>query len=367
VTIAAALIAAIYPRPVLQDVSRAAVEIVLRVDDPAGQLRAVRLVTELSKRLPPRPFLRRPGALFWELRFPRPNVERLEYLLELEHRDGRIELVCDPANPLRAQGAFGDRSVLELPGYEPPAWLADDEAPAGEVAPLRLRSRLLRAVVSGLLWSSPGARHGAPLPLLVVHDGPEYADYSLLLRFLEVAAAEKEVPPLRAALLAPVERDQHYSASALYSAALVRELLPRLAERAPSAQPPVGMGASLGALALLHAHRTHPHAFSGLFLQSGSFFRQRFDSQESGFVRFGRITRFLGRVVQTDGWPDPVPVTITCGTAEENLANNRATAAALAGQGYPVRFHEQPDAHNWVAWRDSFDPHLPELLQRAWT
>ena len=41
------------------------------------------------------------------------------------------------------------------------------------------------------------------------------------------------------------------------------------------------MGASLGALAMLHAHVRHPKSFDGLLLQSGSFFRQRYDKQES--------------------------------------------------------------------------------------
>jgi hypothetical protein len=31
-----------------------------------------------------------------------------------------------------------------------------------------------------------------------------------------------------------------------------------------------------------------------------------------------------------------------------------------------VRLHVNRDAHNWTAWRDTFDPHLVELLQRKW-
>jgi enterochelin esterase family protein len=27
---------------------------------------------------------------------------------------------------------------------------------------------------------------------------------------------------------------------------------------------------------------------------------------------------------------------------------------------------ENPDAHNWVGWRDCLDPHLTALLQRVW-
>ena len=92
----------------------------------------------------------------------------------------------------------------------------------------------------------------------------------------------------------------------------------------------------------------------------------RWDHHERGFVRFERIARFVGNVLAGRNGGEPIPVTITCGTVEENLANNRAVAAALAGQGYDVRLHINRDAHNWVAWRDTFDPHLVELLRSKW-
>jgi enterochelin esterase family protein len=57
-----------------------------------------------------------------------------------------------------------------------------------------------------------------------------------------------------------------------------------------------------------------------------------------------------------------VPVVLTCGLAEENLANNREMARALAGQGYPARLAEVPDAHNFTGWRDALHPHLTDLL-----
>ncbi len=127
------------------------------------------------------------------------------------------------------------------------------------------------------------------------------------------------------------------------------------------------MGASLGALAMLHAHRLHADSFAGLFLQSGSFFRQRFAGQERGFPRFARIARFVGTVLRAPSWPDAVPVSMTCGTGEENLENNRAMRDALAAQGYSADLDEHPDAHNWGSWRDTFDPHLISFLARLWS
>jgi enterochelin esterase family protein len=125
------------------------------------------------------------------------------------------------------------------------------------------------------------------------------------------------------------------------------------------------VGASLGALTTLHAHRSYPDLFGALFLQSGSFFQHRTDSQESGFFRFDRIARFVDDVCSAATWSRPVPVGMTCGTVEENLANNRRMRDALSMQGYDVRFAEHRDGHNWVAWRDAFDPHLAHLIERA--
>jgi enterochelin esterase family protein len=189
-------------------------------------------------------------------------------------------------------------------------------------------------------------------PFLVVHDGRDYARRAGLYGAID--------RPVRAALLEPVERDETYSASAAYARALVDDVLPAL-----PAERPVGVGCSLGALALLHAHRRYPDAFAGLFLQSGSFFRGRTDRQERGFRRFARIARFVGTVLRDPG--RPIPVTITCGLDEENLANNRAVAAALAAHGYDVVLHETPGGHDWPVWRRALKARLPDLLERAWS
>lgn len=285
----------------------------------------------------------------WELVAPLPQVDRLEYQFELVHRGGRSEWVVDPENPLRASGPWGEKSVLELPGYRPPEWLEDE--PLGEPETGEIRSRILRATLPALHWAHPHAHGGSPL--LVAHDGPEYAEHSALPALLG------RLPPLRAVLLAPVDRNEVYSASARYARALADEILPSLGP----APVRIGMGASLGALAMLHTHRRHPATFDALFLQSGSFFRRR-DRHERWFPRFDRISRFVGATLAQPG-ERPIPVTIACGTVEDNFGANVAMYEALRRQRYDARFHGFRDGHSWVAWRDSFHPHLLRLLQRT--
>jgi enterochelin esterase-like enzyme len=304
----------------------------------------VRLQQELERPRSGPPFARTDGG-HWELRFRRHQVDRMEYRLEA---DG--DAFCDPHNPLRAPGAFGDKSVVEFPGYRAPGWLA---APDPEPA------RPIGEHVS--LWSAPGTDPRMPLPLLVAHDGGEYERLAGLTKLISHAVATGRLPPCRVALLDPVDRDHTYSASARYA----RELTARLPQLAPATRT-AGIGASLGALALLHARWLHPGAFGALMLQSGSFFRTRWDRQESGFPRFRRISRFVGQVLHAGPAAAPIAITLTCGAAEENLANNRAVAAALRRQGYAVTLHVNRDAHNYVGWRDTLDPHLVQLLARAW-
>jgi enterochelin esterase-like enzyme len=321
--------------------------------DEERRLERVVLAQEVARPRVGPPFELNGG--YWQLRFPRPRANRLEYLLEI---DG--ELTTDPTNPLRAPGPFGDKSVIEWPEYEPPGWLGT-AAPAGTIEPVDIRYRRLAASMQVLLYATPGQPDSGS-PLLVVHDGPEYAQFSQLTRFLDVMSSEGRIRPLWAALVPPVDRNETYSASASYARALAHELLPALRARVPHGSR-IGMGASLGALAMLHAHRRHPESFDGLMLQSGSFFRQRSDRVESDFVRYRRITRFVGIVLRGTARTRPIPVAVTCGTAEENRANNLAVAGALARQGYPVTLGEVADAHNWVCWRDAFDPYLPDLIR----
>jgi enterochelin esterase-like enzyme len=228
-------------------------------------------------------------------------------------------------------------------------------------------SRPLRATVEVTLWSPPGAGDDDPLPLLAVHDGPEYVARTGLTALAAEAIAGGRAPAHRIALLHPGAREEWYSASALYARALALEVLPAVAADVPQQGRPVGLGASLGALAMLHAQRRHPDAFGGLFLQSGSYFTPRYDHMEKGFARFGRIVRFVRDVVRDQEYDHPVPAALTCGRDEDNVHNNRRVAAALALQGYGAALDERPGGHDWDTWEVGLREHLPGLLAEAWT
>ena len=244
-------------------------------------------------------------------------------------------------------------------GSRPPAWLAES-APAGRRREWAIRAPTLDAAVEVTLWSPAGVADDEPAALLVAHDGPAYDRLTDLAHYLAVGVARGRVAPVRAALLGAADRERWYSANDAYSDALAATVLPELARRVPTGRR-IGMGTSLGALAMLHAHEHGGGIFDALFLQSGSFFQPSLDAQEEGFAHFGRIVAFVAAVI--GGTLDhPVPTVMTCGGSEENVGNNRAMAAALRSQGYQVALHEGPGGHDFTAWREALDPPLGRLL-----
>ncbi|HET6529182.1 MAG TPA: alpha/beta hydrolase-fold protein [Actinoplanes sp.] len=332
-------------------------EVCFRLHDRDRRLTGVRLRTDVVDGAPEFAYVA--AGRIWELRLPRPPVWRMEYRLELTRRDGGVQTVCDPDNPLRAGGGYGDSSELRCPGYREPDWVQLPAAPGGW-RDVYLPLPAVKGETVARIWSP-----AVPADQVVVaHDGPDYHRYGQLGRYCAAMIGAGRVPPHHLVLLPPGERFEWYSASPAYARALTGDVLPKLAAELGTDRPVVGVGASLGGLAMLHAQRRHPDRFAGLFLQSGSFFQPRFDRQESGFPRWLRIVRFTGRVLRDTGGP-AVPAALTCGAAEENLANNRDMAAALGRHGYPVSFAEVPDAHTWVGWRDALDPHLTSLLQHV--
>jgi enterochelin esterase family protein len=197
-----------------------------------------------------------------------------------------------------------------------------------------------------------------------VHDGPEFDALASLTQFLDAMVDDGRLPPMRAALLAPVDRNESYAASASYSRALALGLVPALHKMLPTSVT-LGMGASLGGLAMLHCQRAHPGTFGGLYLQSSSFFHRLLDEQESSFERFQRVTAFVESVLRSGPAREPVPVVLTCGLIEENVENNRLMTRSLAAQGYDTRLVENRDVHTYTGWRDTFDPHLVDLVGRV--
>ncbi|WP_156253987.1 alpha/beta hydrolase [Pseudactinotalea terrae] len=289
----------------------------------------------------------------WSVTVDLPPLHRIEYGFEV------TGTITDPANPALVDTGFGNRSVVELPGYRAPAWVAR-EVPSGTTT-------AVAADVEGVtaaLWSPDGLGDDALAPLLVVHDGPDYAERGELTRYLGVLAEEGAAPPTRALLLTADPRELHYAASEAYADTLVTELIPSARHRWPTTAT-IAVGASLGAIAALHAQWRHPGTFDALLLQSGSFFTPQTDPQESGFARWPELTGFVTELHTQAAAGELPPIALTCGSHEENALNNRLLAQRLREVGVAVTYTEVPDLHNFTCWRDGLDPALRNLLAAA--
>lgn len=334
--------------------------LVFNVRDPAGAFAQVAL--DCDDAVAGRRGFRRTST-GWALTIPRPDLARLEYRLLLTARDGSVRVVCDPGNPERVRTAFGERSTALLPGYRTPAWLRR-EAPPGIVGRLRHDDPAIGDLPIDV-WSPAGLETDVPAPLLMVHDGPEYADLARLTAYATAMVADQTLPPFRLALMQPVDRDGWYAANPDY----VRSALDSLETIAGSfavAGKPVVMGASLGGLSALLVALAGEPRFGGVLAQSGSFFTAELDPQEASYPYFDRVVDAVRRVSTSAPTDHPLVVALTCGVHEENHPNNQAMAATLRRLGHRVRFYGVPDLHNYTAWRDSLHPALTGVLQSVW-
>lgn len=298
----------------------------------------------------------------WSLRLPRPDAWRLEYQLTIR-RGADYHWTTDPGNPRRVANPFGEKSEIRFPDYREPAWLLTPVA--GPLRKVETSAGRLTEQVPVQLWSPAGLSADRAAPLLLVHDGSDMAQRGSLLSW---ASAMSSSSPVRVALLDPAAglRNQWYAADPDYADHLADVVLPAVTARVLTG-PVIGLGASLGAVSMLTLQRRHPGSISALALQSGSFFTPTLDAQESSFAQFEQICAAVklmgsGPDLTAVTAPRPVPVLMTCGAIEENLANNKLMAAALQRQGHSVTMRIVPDAHTMIGWRDAWSPELDDLI-----
>lgn len=339
--------------------------LVFAVDDPEHRLAQVHLACDDDLVADHRFRRTRDG---WSLAVPRPPVQRLEYRLLVTDHDGETQVVLDPGNGWTVPTAFGHRSVARLPEYREPAWCGADGLEA-----VRTEHAVDTAVgtVPVTTWAPADLPDTTAAPLLVVHDGPEYDRLADLGRWASVLAASGAVPRFRMALLQPVRRDEWYAVNEEWPAA-VATIVADLATTRSVRGPLVVMGASLGGLASLQVGLSDVLAAAdlhvgGVFAQSGSFFLPHLDPQESSYPHFTRITSWVAGSAGRAAGSRSLDVALTCGTHEENHANNVAMVEVLASAGHRTSLAPLPDLHNYTAWRDGLSPSLDDLLVRCWT
>ncbi len=298
-------------------------------------------------------FTRITGTDLWYLTARLPEGARIDYKLDV--RDGgRRRLLLDPLNDDHSHDPFGTNSVVAGPGYVRPDWTKPDPTvPAGRAVDLKVppgafpRARPVRVLLPA------GYDAGRTYPLLIVHDGSEYLQYSALGTVLDNLTHRGEIVPIVAALVDPGERNREYTGDERHGSFLADGVLPVVDRHvAISADPRQRalMGASLGAVAALHATRQHPNTWEKLILHSGSFVTALGGRYRRGRV-FAPVVAFMGRFLADPGRL-PAAAYLSVGRYDGLAADNRRMAEVLPDLGVDVTYEEVRDGHTWENWRD---------------
>ncbi len=125
------------------------------------------------------------GTDLWSLTIDLPERSRIEYKIALR-TDGRRRLILDPLNARRARDPYGSNSVVTGPLYVRPEWSLPQPGRGTRHAHARLEidSPVIRRDPPRPALP-PGHLRTDPLPLLVAHDGSEYAEYAALTVVLD--------------------------------------------------------------------------------------------------------------------------------------------------------------------------------------
>jgi enterochelin esterase family protein len=261
----------------------------------------------------------------------------------------------DPLNPRVVGEPIGSQSVLEADGYLTPDWaFPDPAAVSGELVDLHLPSRALRRDAHVTLYIPSRMRRDRRMPLLVVHDGGDFLQYSSMSTVLDNLMHRRLMADCVVAFTHPGDRLREYGASAAHSRFLTGDLVPHIEGSLRLRGDPRGrvlMGASFGGVAALSAAVRTPGFYGALLLESPSLrFTEANPAGTFGDV-FEPVVRFVNSVRAR-----PRKVTdrifLTYGAFEPLAVPDRAMVEVLERMCDEIRVVEALDGHNWINWRD---------------
>ena len=317
----------------------------------ADDVHLVQRIIGLPDRIPLR---RLWGTDLWYVVVELPEGSRVEYQIEIRRGDHH-ERFNDPLNPKVSHSPVGSSSVCFGAGYATPEWVEPDpEARPGELVDLVLPSRALGRDVTLHLYLPARFRRTASYPLLVVHDGSDFLQYSSAKTVLDNLIHRLDVAEMVVAFVDPVDRLTEYADSTAHARFVNRELVPQLEVDFPLVGRRDGrclLGSSFGAVASLSAAYRAPETYGSLALLSGSFVFTDIGSDHGGGPAFDPVVKFVNRYRAR---PRHVAdrVFVSCGVYEPLIVRNRSMVPTFEAAGMTVRFVEARDGHSWENWRD---------------
>jgi len=258
------------------------------------------------------------------------------------------ESVPDPLNPHRTTTFGLERSVIEMPGYEPSPWVRPaDEPLAGrlerlELGPLRTDSgsESPRRIE---IYLPPGYPRDAPYPTVYFNDGGAYLDEAGAHRLLDAMIRGGALTPVIGVFVDPLDRREEYRGG-LGFPGFMAELAEEVDRRYETVSAPSRraiVGGSRGALGALYATWGTERLFGRCGLLAPAIspdpILEAITSEERRPIRFSIVgarydVRFLGDYFNT--------------------------VDRLLSAGYPVSHRVVSIGHSPTSWRH----HLPQVL-----
>ena len=295
------------------------------------------------------------GTSFFYLKKVVDDAARFEYKLAVDST-----WILDPFNSQQAMGGYGPNSEVWMPTYSPPKEIEyRNDIRHGAVDTFVIKSKLLNRTHLVFVYTPWGYKQSKQLyPTMYVTDGGEYISLALMLNVLDNLIANKLIQPIVAIFIDPrtdirdsqtSKRMVDYTMSDTFVNFLITEVRAKFIKqyRLDARPERTGiMGASLGGLIATYAAYTRPEVF-GLCAAQSPAYQMR--------------DRAMIQMISA-GPKKPIRFYIDTGTILDAQDNARKMKAVLQEEGYPLRYAEYPEAHNWGNWRARID----DILTYFW-
>ncbi len=311
-------------------------------------------------------FNRLEGTDLWYLETVFEEDARLDYKLVVNGDDWRL----DPLNPRTIMGGFGPNSELVMPGYTIPDELLPTE---GTIATGTLESHTLDSLHLGqtrtfFVYVPDGQLVGAKTPSIYINDGGDYLNLIDATAILDKLIADREIPPLVAVFVPPINRNLEYALNDEYASFLADELVPfiqRTYDTDPNPARTGTLGASMGGLEAMFASITRSDVFGLAAGQSGAFsvgddaVIDKLQTASMAYEIGGSSRRDLRMYVVVGTYETAISGDSSTG---DFLAANRRLVDVLESTKYEFLYEERPEGHSWGLWKGTLGQALSYLF-----
>ncbi|MGB3716259.1 MAG: alpha/beta hydrolase-fold protein [Candidatus Promineifilaceae bacterium] len=311
-------------------------------------------------------FNRLEGTDLWYLETVFEVDARLDYKFVINGDDWRL----DPLNPRTIMGGFGPNSELVMPGYKIPDELlpTDSTIATGTIESHTLDSLHLGQTRTFFVYVPAGQIVGAKTPSIYINDGGDYLNLIDAVAILDKLITDREIPPLVAVFIPPINRDLEYTLNDDYASYLADELVPfiqRTYDTDPNPARTGTLGASMGGLAALFSAITRSDVFGLAAGQSGAYsvgddaVIDKLQTASMAYDIGGSSRRDLRMYLVVGTYETAISGDSSTG---DLLGANRRLADVLESTKYEFKYDERPEGHSWGLWKGTLGQALSFLF-----